>query len=66
MPSEEMLYRPELIDAMHAALVAVFARRRLRVGGPKSDCVALAIVDLATGGECDPKRLALLALSAIA
>jgi hypothetical protein len=46
-------------------LVAVFGRR-LRVGGPKSDCVALAIVDLATGGECDPKRLALLALSAIA
>jgi hypothetical protein len=65
MPSEEMLYRPELIGAMHAALVAVFGRR-LRVGGPKSDCVALAIVDLATGGECDPKRLALLALSAIA
>jgi hypothetical protein len=66
MPSEEMRFQRELIDAMHAGLAAVCARLRLRVGSPASDRAALAIVDLAKAGECDPKRLALLALSAIA
>jgi hypothetical protein len=66
MPSEEMRSQRALIDAMHAAPVAVCARLRLRVGSPASDRVALAIVDLARAGECDPKRPASLALSAIA
>jgi hypothetical protein len=66
MPSEETVYQPELIDAMHAALVAVCARLRLRVGSPASDRVALTIVDLAKAGECDPKKLASLTLSAVA
>lgn len=66
MPAEERLFQPELIDAMHAAFVAVCARLRLREGSPASDRVALAIVDLARAGECDAKRPAILASTAIA
>jgi hypothetical protein len=62
---EEMLFRRELIDAMHAAFIRVCARRRLRPGSSESDLVALRIVDLAKRGVHDAKTLASLALREI-
>ena len=64
MPFEEALFRPELIDAMHAAFVVVCARLRLRPGSSESDLVALKILDLARAGVHDARKLASLALSA--
>jgi hypothetical protein len=66
MPSEEMRFKRELIHAMHAGLVAVCAWLRLRVDSLASDRVPLTTADLAKASEGDPKRLALLLLSAIA
>ncbi len=59
MPSEEMLFHPE-------QFAAVRARLRFCAEISASDRVALAIVDPVGTGECDPKRLALPALWAIA
>jgi hypothetical protein len=59
---EEMRFRRELIDAMHAAFTKVCARLRLRPGSSESDLVALRIVDLAKNGVHDSKTLVSLAL----
>jgi hypothetical protein len=65
MPSEEALFRPELIDAMHAAFVVVCARLRVRPGSSESDLVALKILDLAKAGVHDARKLASLAVLAM-
>jgi hypothetical protein len=59
---EDALFRPELIDAMHAAFIVACARLRLRPGSRESDPVALRIVDLAKAGVHDAKLLASLVL----
>jgi hypothetical protein len=56
---------PKQIEAAHAAFVAVCARLKLRAGtGDRAtDLVAVKIVDLARGGECDVGRLTALTLA---
>jgi hypothetical protein len=61
MPSEEMLFQPELIDAMHTAFVGVCPVMRLRPGSSESDLVALRILDLAKAGVHDVRKLSSLA-----
>jgi hypothetical protein len=40
MSLEEVLFQPEQIDAMHAALVIVCAKLHLRAGSKESDRIA--------------------------
>ena len=61
----DIIFRPEQIDAMHAAFVIVCAKLHLRAGSRESDRIAARIVDLAKTGERDATELAWLMLAEI-
>jgi hypothetical protein len=62
MPSRDLAFDPEHVQAMLTAFDGACAKLQLRKGDRLADLVALKIVDLARAGERDPDRLLALVL----